>query len=74
MRTWFSNHDIPLFYHPLNSLDLSPIEPVWHELKKIIHSLPYPPSTVHDLKVVVVAAWDELDVKDIDKHIFGMPD
>ena len=56
MKSWFSNYNIPLFYHPPNSPNLSPIEPVWHELKKIIHALPHPPSTVDSLKAAVVAA------------------
>jgi hypothetical protein len=36
MKKWLTDHGIPLLYHPPNSPDLSPIEPVWHELKKII--------------------------------------
>ncbi|PPQ91969.1 hypothetical protein CVT25_004444 [Psilocybe cyanescens] len=73
-KTWFSNHAIPLLYHPPNSPDLSPIEPVWHELKKIIRSLPHPPSTLHSLKSAVLAAWDELDIANVNKNIFSMPD
>jgi len=35
-KKWFNDHNIPLFYHPPNSPDLSLIERVWHELKTII--------------------------------------
>ena len=35
-KKWLGDHSISLLYHPPNSPDLSPIEPVWHELKKII--------------------------------------
>lgn len=30
MRKWFDDKGILLFYHPPNSPNLSPIEPVWH--------------------------------------------
>ena len=33
---WFHQNQIPLFYHPSRSPDLSPIEPVWLELKKCL--------------------------------------
>jgi DDE superfamily endonuclease len=73
-KNWFDNHSIPLFYHPPNSPDLSPIEPVWHELKKIIRCRPHPPTTVEELKAAVHAAWEELDVSDVDKHVLRMPE
>jgi arsenate reductase-like glutaredoxin family protein len=73
-KKWFNDHGILLFYHPLNSPNLSPIEPVWHELKKIVHCHPHPPTTVEELKVAVHTAWEELDVADIDKYVLHMPD
>jgi transposase InsO family protein len=73
-KKWLTDHGIPLLYHPPNSPDLSPIKPVWHELKKIIQHLRHPPTTVDDLKSAVRAAWDQLDVADIDKYISSMPD
>ena len=73
-KKWFDDHDIPLFYHLPNSPDLSPIEPVWNELKMIIRHLPHPPTTVEELKAAVCTAWEELDVADVDKHILHMPD
>jgi transposase len=73
-KNWLTDHGISLLYHPPNSPDLSPIEPVWHELKKIIRSCPHPPTSVDKLKAAVHTAWDELDVADINKYIFSMPD
>jgi len=73
MKKWFNDHGIPLFYHPPNSPDLSPIEPVWHELKNIIRRCPHPPTSVEELKAAVHAAWEELDIADVDKHILHMP-
>ena len=40
----------------------------------IIRRLPHPPTTVEELKAAVCAAWEELDVADVDKHILHMPD
>jgi hypothetical protein len=54
MKNWFANHSILLLFHPPNSPDLLPIEPVWHELKKIIHGLPQLPTTVDALKSAVL--------------------
>jgi len=72
-KKWLSDHNISLLYHPPNSPDRSPIEPVWHELKKIIRACPHPPTSIDELKAVVYAAWEQLDVADIDKHILNMP-
>ena len=72
-KKWLGDHNISLLYHPPNSPDLSPIEPVWHELKKIIRSRPHPPTSIDELKAIVYATWDQLDIADIDKHILSMP-
>ena len=40
------DYHIPLFPHPPSLPDLNPIEPIWHELKTIIHHLPHPPTTL----------------------------
>lgn len=71
-QNWFSTADIPLLYHPASSPDLSPIEPVWHELKKILRALPHPPTSVDKLCDAVRGAWDSLPISDIDKHIDTM--
>ena len=73
-KEWLCDYGVSLLYHPLNSPDLSPIEPVWHELKKIVRALPHPPTSVDELKSTVLAAWDQLDIADVDKYIHSMPD
>jgi transposase len=72
-KRWFLHQNIPLFYHPANSPDINPIEPVWHELKKIIQGLSPLPNTVEQLRAAILKAWDELDIQDIDKYVKGMP-
>ena len=42
MQKWFSSAGILLLDHLPSSPDLNPIEPVWHELKKVLHALPHP--------------------------------
>ena len=46
---WFHQNQILLFYHPSCSPDLSPIEPVWLELKTHLQALPHLPTTVAQL-------------------------
>ena len=72
MQNWFSTAGILLLYHPPSSPDLNPIEPVWHELKKVLHALPHPPTSVDELCHAVRDAWDSLPISDIDKHIDTM--
>jgi len=73
-KKWFEDHHIPLLYHPANSPDLSPIEPVWNELKKIIRNLERRPTSADELITAIHNVWEELDVANVDKHIHGMPD
>ena len=61
-----------LFYHPSRSPDLSPIEPVWLELKKRLRALTRLPTTVPQLIQAVKDIWEELPISDIDKHIDTM--
>ena len=69
---WFHQNQIPLFYHPSRSPDLSPIEPVWLELKKRLRALMRLPTTVPQLIQAVKDIWEELQISDIDKHIDTM--
>jgi hypothetical protein len=73
-KQWLKSHDIPLLYHPSSSPDLNLIKPVWHELKMCLWGLSHPPNTIGQLKATVLCIWDELPIKDVDKHINRMPD
>jgi hypothetical protein len=68
------DHGISVFPHPPSSPDVNPIEPVWHELKKLIQALPCSPTTVPKLIQAVRDAWDTLAIPDIDKYIHTMSD
>ena len=69
---WFSDHKIPIFPHPPSSPDLSPIEPVWHELKALVRSRLPCPTTVEGLKAAILAAWDDLLIEAINWHTSRM--
>jgi hypothetical protein len=73
-KKWLASHRIKLFPHPSSSPDISPIEPVWHELKKDIRQLPHPPSTVAQLREAVHTVWDRMDIERISKYTRTMPD
>jgi hypothetical protein len=60
--------------HPANSPDVTPIELVWHELKKLLRAQPRTPTSFGELITVVKECWEELDVADIDKYIKSMPE
>lgn len=71
---WLQQHHIKIFPHPPSSPDVSPIEPCWHELKKIIRARGDRPSSISALISAAQTAWDELKIEDIDKYIVTMPE
>ena len=71
---WFKESGIPLLFHPPSSPDLNPIEPIWHELKKVLQALPHLPNTIQELCAAILSVWDTLPIEDVDKHINRMPD
>lgn len=72
IKQWLADHKIPRLFHPASSPDLNPIEPVWHELKKIIRALPKQPTSAKTLQEAILKAWKDLPLKDINKHIVSM--
>ncbi|PPR03974.1 hypothetical protein CVT26_001081 [Gymnopilus dilepis] len=71
---WLTGHRIPTLFHPPNSPDLTPIEPVWLELKRILRNRGHTPTSIDELKSAVREAWDQIPVEFINKHIKRMPD
>jgi hypothetical protein len=74
VKRWFAQKNIPLFPHPPNSPDLSPLEPVWHELKQRIRARRRRPTTVAELREAILEEWDAMLMEDINKHIRSMPE
>ena len=72
-KKWLAKHNIDLFPHLPNLLDLNPIKPLWHDLKTLIHASPHLPTTVPKLIQAVRDAWEKLPISDFDKHIKTMP-
>jgi hypothetical protein len=60
---WFTKNKISLFDYPASSPDLNPIEPVWLDLKNILHHLTHPPNTVKQLRAAVLNAWEQLPME-----------
>ncbi|CAK5283014.1 unnamed protein product [Mycena citricolor] len=71
-KGWLESHKIPLFPHPACSPDVSPIEPVWHELKKRVRAHRPPPSSFEALKAVILEEWEKMPIDDINKYTRGM--
>jgi hypothetical protein len=69
---WFGSHKIPLFPHPTSSPDLRPIEPFWKELKKYVCAHQPHPTTVADLKKLILDEWERMLLEDITKHTSKM--
>jgi transposase len=71
---WLARNKIPLFGHPASSPDLNPIEPAWLDLKNILRHLTHPPNTVEQLQAAVLAAWEQLPIDSVNRHIEKMGD
>ena len=72
-KQWHANHGISVFLHPPFSPDINPIEPIWHELEKLIQALSQIPTTIPKLIQAVHDAWEVLAKPNIDKYIDTMP-
>lgn len=59
-KLWLQNHNVPLMEWPSSSPDLSPIETVWHIMKKELRRNPI--RTVEQLKLKLKQIWDSISV------------
>lgn len=53
--TWLRSHGLQPMYWPSSSPDLSPIETLWHEMKKKLRV--NPARNTHDLKLRLAEIW-----------------
>jgi hypothetical protein len=74
MLKWFSDHGIPLLFHPPNSPDLNPIEHVWNELKCHLHNLEHHPTNLQLLIEAVKSIWEEIPLDIVNQYIDQMPE
>jgi hypothetical protein len=71
---WLARNGIQTFPHPSSSPNLSPIEPLWHQLKTLIRQQPHPPTSLDELKEAVPEGWNQIVPEDIDAHVKHMED
>jgi len=71
---WLVRNGIQTFPYPSSSPDLSPIEPLWHQLKTLIRQRPHPPTSLDELKEAVREGWNQIVPEDIDAHVKHMED
>lgn len=58
IKTWLQNHQIPVLKWTSSSPDLSPIETLWHNMKKQLRK--HPARSVPELKTTLQNIWDNI--------------
>lgn len=71
VKTWLSANEIPLLDWTSSSPDLSPIETLWHEMKKRLRMCPA--RTVAELRQRLQSIWDNFTAEDCEKLVSTMP-
>jgi len=71
VKTWLENHNIPTLRWVSSSPDLSPIESLWHKMKKELRQ--NPARTVNELKVKLQQIWDNIEPEECAKLVDTMP-
>jgi transposase len=70
---WFSDNGIEVMSWPAQSADLSPIEHLWHHLKKTLKEYPQPPNGILELWECVQKEWDRIKPEVCQNLIESMP-
>lgn len=68
---WMEDHGIPLLEWVSSSPDLSPIETLWHEMKKVLRK--HPARTIPELKQKLQDIWDSFTPEYCQDLISSMP-
>lgn len=70
-KVWLENHGLHPMHWPSSSPDLSPIETLWHEMKKKLRA--NPARNVKDLKVKLTEIWLSFTAEMCAKLVDTMP-
>lgn len=73
VQKWFKDHDFTVLKWPAQSPDLSPIEHLWHYLKRRLQEFEEPASSVGELWDRVQKLWEEIPKEECQKLIESMP-
>lgn len=71
VQTWLQEHKIPVLKWTSSSPDLSPIETLWHNMKKQLRKTPA--RTVNELKATLQAIWDKTLPEECARLVATMP-
>ena len=72
-RNWFDKMDLAVLSWPAQSPDLNPIESLWGILQRQINARESIPKNLHELKVALLEAWDNIPFSTIDRLVESMP-
>ena len=72
-QKWFQDHDFTVLKWPAQSPDLSPIEHLWHYLKRRLEEFEEPAGSVSELWDRVQKLWEEIPKEECQKLIESMP-
>ena len=70
---WLQGHGVDIFPQPPSFLDVSPIEPLWLDLKKVVAAWPHRPLSPEQLIKAIAEEWEQLPIEKINHYIESMP-
>lgn len=73
VNEFLQDNDIARLEWPACSPDMNPIEHAWDMLKRAVYGRIDPPTTLRDLRRIVVEEWDNLDQQCLDELVDSMP-
>ena len=73
-KAWLKWNSILSFAHSAKSPDFLHIKSVWHVMKGKIRACTCLPTSLKELKVAVLKAWDDITLEEINVHVKHMQD
>lgn len=71
VKSWFEEMNIPVLKWPSSSPDLSPIETLWHQMKKVLRTSPV--RTIPELKQKLQEIWNNFQPEYCKSLVDTMP-